>query len=738
MSSFVYPSLLWGLLLLGVPVLIHLINMLRHRRVEWAAMEFLAASRKRNRTRVFLKQLLLLLLRMAAIAGVVLVLAQPLLNNRLGSLLGSSRTHHLVLLDDSYSMSDRRADSDAFEEAKGVVGRVGAEAGRQTQPQTFTLLRFSQAGRASSGTQPDMLEETVDTEFAERLQVALDPLTASHSAVGPISALEAAEQLVGRGSGDRHVVYLVSDYRAREWGNPTDLADHLKRLNQMGAKVHLVNCVQRARSNLAITDLATEAGTRAAGVPLFMEVTVKNFGQTPVKNVPVLVEAAGQPRPALKISQIPPGEAVKERFLIHFATAGEHVVGVRLESDVVAADNFRYSVVGLPDDVPVLLVDGDPEAVDAKYLSAALTPGGPVATGIRARIERPRYLSLNRLDAFAAIYLLNVQRLDESAVEALESYVRAGGGVGLFLGDRCRSSFINQSLYREGRGFFPVPVSGEAELLVDRLRKAPDLAVGGHRIFRVFSGKRNTFLSTVIVERYFAVPEEWRPGPDSTTEVIARLRNGAPLAVERNFGEGRVVAFLTTAAPTWNNWARNNPSFVVAMLEMQAFLAERPTGDAAKLVGGPIELELDPSEYRPEVRFSAPRADAHPAAVEGVPTLDGSLSVLMPETDKSGVYEALLSRKDGAKEVRRYAVNVEAAEGDLKTVEPRQLAEKLTDVEYEYDQAALFEYAGEAAAGYNVSEPLLYLLVLLLIGEQLLARSASYHRPPRQAKGGAR
>ena len=69
------------------------------------------------------------------------------------------------------------------------------------------------------------------------------------------------------------------------------------------------------------------------------------------------------------------------------------------------------------------------------------------------------------------------------------------------------------------------------------------------------------------------------------------------------------------------------------------------------------------------------------------------------------------------------------------------MAEKLKDVEYEYDQAAVFEYAGEAAAGYNMSEALLYLLVLLLIGEQLLARSASYHPPGRrgrQAKGGAR
>ena len=61
---FANPTLLWGLPLVGVPVLIHLINLFRHRRVRWAAMEFLLASQNRNRTWVILKQLLLLLLRM--------------------------------------------------------------------------------------------------------------------------------------------------------------------------------------------------------------------------------------------------------------------------------------------------------------------------------------------------------------------------------------------------------------------------------------------------------------------------------------------------------------------------------------------------------------------------------------------------------------------------------------------------------------------------------------------------
>jgi len=762
MSSFVYPSLLWGLTLVGVPVLIHLINLLRHRRVQWAAMEFLLASRKRNRTRVLLKQLLLLLLRMLAVAGVVTVLAQPLLENRLGSMFGESKTHHIVLLDDSFSMSDRRADTDAFQEAKVVVERIGAQAARQAQPQTFTLLRYSRAvvsEVSSSGVQPDMLQRVVDTEFPSRLRATLEPFSASHSAAGPLAALSAITQLVDDSAGDRHIIYLISDFRARQWEDPTELRNQLARLNHMGAKLHLINCVEAARANLAITDLSPGDGTRAAGVPLFMDVTVKNFGTAPVKDVPVLIEAEGQPRRAVKIPRIPPGEAVKERFQVHFPTAGQHVITTRLETDAVAADNSRYSFVALADHVPVLIIDGDPEAADARYLSAALAPGGPVPTGITPRIETPRYLSLNPLDSFGVIYLANIERLDESAVEALESYVRSGGGVGVFLGERCRSKFINESLYREGKGFFPVPVSGRADLPVDRLQKAPDLEVGRHPIFRVFGGKRNSFLSTVIVRRYFAIPEDWRPEPGSTTQVIARLRNGAPLAVERNFGGGRVVAFLTTAAPTWNNWARNNPSFVVAMLEMQAFLAGRPAGDVSKLVGTPIEIQLDPAEYEAEVRFVTPNEEAlratgvtpvppdeealratgvtpvPPASANAAPKPDGSLSVVLPGADRSGIYEATLSRKDGTEEVRRFAFNVDAEEGDLACVGGPHLAERLKGVDYQYEPAALFQYAGEELAGYNMSEPLLYALALLLIGEQVLAWSASYHPRSRGGTG---
>ena len=85
MPTFLYPlpiAIIAGLI--GLPILIHLINLMRHRQIQWAAMEFLLVSQKRNSTWVMLKQLLLLLLRMAAIAAVLAMVTQPIVQNTLG------------------------------------------------------------------------------------------------------------------------------------------------------------------------------------------------------------------------------------------------------------------------------------------------------------------------------------------------------------------------------------------------------------------------------------------------------------------------------------------------------------------------------------------------------------------------------------------------------------------------------------------------------------------------------
>ena len=144
--TFLFQSMLVvGIPLIGLPLLIHLINLRRHQRVQWAAMEFLLESQKRNKKWILLRQLFLLLLRTLAIAAVVLMLAGPVLQSEWGRFFGKGTTHHLILLDDSYSMSDRWEQTSAMEEAKRVVTLLLDQASSRKGQQKLPLVQFSQA-----------------------------------------------------------------------------------------------------------------------------------------------------------------------------------------------------------------------------------------------------------------------------------------------------------------------------------------------------------------------------------------------------------------------------------------------------------------------------------------------------------------------------------------------------------------------------------------------------------------
>jgi hypothetical protein len=734
--SFLFPTLLSiGLALVALPVLIHLINMMRHRRIQWAAMEFLLISQKKNRTWILLKQLLLLLLRMGAVAAVALMVAQPQLRNRLGGWFVGSKTHHVVLLDDSFSMSDTWGVTNAFDEGKKRVLAIASAAEQQNTPQEFTLLRFSRASRTGRAMQPD-IREAVGADFTKKVENTLAGLKVSELAIGPAEALDSALQLV-EDSPDQHLeVYIVSDFRAGEWNEASDLGERLKELNEQGVEPKLVACVDTARPNLAITSLKPLPGTRAAGVNLVMEVTVQNFGAEPAKNVTIQLQEDGKTRPTETIETLPAGKSQSRTFEVKFTTSGQHRIEARLQADGVTVDDARYTAVDFAPSVPALLIEGDERAMGSKesdsyYVASAVSPE-PALTGIRPQIEPPQFLRTSPLGQFHAIYLMNVERLQDAEIAAIESYVKAGGGVVFFAGDRLQAADYTKRLYRNGEGLFPVPLV-DSVLLEEPLAEAtPDMQVSAHPIFGRFAGDRNPFISAVNISRYMAVTRNWKPAAGSTAKVIARLRNGAPLIVEQSFGDGRVIAVLTTAGPSWNNWARANPSYIVTLQQLQAHLSLWKQDDPARQVGVPLRVQVAAANYMPEIGFVTPLE-----GVDGMFTTKGTvendqLAVALDNTEKSGFYEARLTTGDGQTESLVYAYNVVPSEGNLEIIDEQQMSERLADVVYEYHRAGDLAVSS-SDSGQNLSETILYVLVAILIGEQLLAYAISYHPPAREA-----
>ncbi len=770
--QFLYQPLTWGFLLVLAPLVIHLITRMRHQPIEWAAMEFLLASYRKHQRSVWLKQLLLLLTRMLLVALLVAMLAGLVTLRQWSRWFGGKTVHHFVVLDDSLSMSDRVGGTAVFDRARQAIIQIATQAAEEQGAAKLTVVRYSRAARtetrdaAAAATYADLNAELISAATPTQLEEQTAAFTATDLALSPKPALELVEQLIDQATDEQRVLHLLSDFRTQDWNRPTELREILSRLERKRTQLHLIRCAVDPRPNLAIVELTPNAGTQAAGVPLFVRVRVRNFSASAVEQVLIKVRSTFFPAsldgsesvpqaadlPDVLIERIAPGEATTRQLQVYFPTAGRHVVQATLPADAVIADNQRWCIVDLPLGEPVTIIDGDPEGRAAYYLESIFQPAANTKTGILPETQPISYLrdaTPEELASRRAIYLLDVPQLESRAVENLQQYVRNGGGLAVFLGPNTNLRFLN-NLYADGNGLFPIPLEAAADLPADLNETEPDLQFVDHPIFRVLAGQRNPFASSIRIQRYFTSPPLWKPPRDSTIEVLARLRNRQPLVVERSYGEGRVTAFLTTFTPTWNNWALE-PSFIVATLQLHAHLANPQRPSLERTVGEPIRLQLDSTEYRPAVTFLVPTPDGDaPASIDrsaeeandNAPVLiatlgrDPTSGIANGETDVSGVYEALLRTLEGTLRHRRYALNTNPIESDLSMPSATDLVDRLAPLPVQVVSAEDLLFATGASQGQSWSQILLLAALGLLLGEQLLAYSASYHPKAASRKGG--
>jgi hypothetical protein len=296
-------------------------------------------------------------------------------------------------------------------------------------------------------------------------------------------------------------------------------------------------------------------------------------------------------------------------------------------------------------------------------------------------------------------------------------------------------------LYKEGHGLLPAALGVETMLPPALDPAEPDLVLGNHPVFSFFQSETNPLIRGVKIERYRKVADSWRPTAEAAVEILARTRDKNPLVISKKLGRGEVMLFLTTLAPEWNDWAKN-PSFVVVALKLQSYLAAASRPDDPRLVGNPLDVHLESSNYLPAMTFVVPgeragsrqRIDRQAAGSDaGQQQLVASLGRTngegrpLGETDWAGIYEAWTKTTKGENDVRRWAFNVDPAEGDLAPVSEEDLRTRLDPVKVNYHVADQYQQDEVASTGYNLSMLLMGGLVLLLVGEQLLAYSASYH-----------
>jgi hypothetical protein len=710
-------------------------------------MEFLLASQRRYRTRVLLRQIALLTLRTLAVLGLVAALAQPRWRSA-GGIAGNAATTHLVILDDSASMGDttgggnevetdaaagddRRAT--AFDRGRRMVERIAADLASSAGRHRLGVAVTSHLAAADD---ESLLLPFTDLapDSIPAVRDALGRAGAGDAAAGLREACPAARRLAAGTDGPR-MIWIVGDFRSRDWLGGDEPAATLRQLAADGVTLRLVDCAgDGPATNLTVARLEVSGGVPAAGVLLPVEVEIRNDGPASVRDVALELREDGGGRPGVRIDEIPAGGVASRRFDVRFTTPGSHAIEAAVPGDALRADDVRRTVIDVADRVDVLVVDGATDSAgggtgsgDGFYVTTALAPGAGAATGLRPRVVPPAALAATDLGQYACIWILDVERLDAAAIAAVEAYVRGGGGVVFFCGPRTRADVVNATLHRGGEGLFPVPLVGAVDLLPDARAAAPtpDVTVEDHPVVAVLSGQRNPLLDAVRIERFWAIDRGFDAAGQGVRRLLS-LRTGQPLAVEKTFGEGGVVAVLTTAAPEWNNWARANPSWVVVLLELESHLARLRRRAESVTVGDPVVVRLEVGIDEPDVQFLVP-PDAAVVRQTAVATSGPTLEARLPATAHAGIVEARWRRLDGSERERSIAVNVDPAEGLLERVGLGRLEAALRGVPFRYDRAADVAATAGDTAGRPLSLPLLVTVAALLLLEQLVAYAAGYH-----------
>lgn len=704
--AFLNPLLLWAVPLAAVPIVIHLLNRRRFKRVPWAAMEYLLAAMKRNRKRLRMEQWLVLLLRTLAVLFLALLVARPQLEG--GGLIGT-RTHHVVLIDDSASMQQRSGSVSCWDKAQDQVRQL---ADRLAETRGGDIVSLVRTGRP---TVPELWGQRIGPDLGRHLGQLLKELPPGDGTMdlGALLA-ETHKRAQATEEASRTEYYLVGDRRAVDWVTDDDkprpaVLSALAAMDPASERVTAMAVGSRDADNLAIVRVRRVDRFAVAGVPVELAVDVRNMGLDASQATEVAVEMDGGSRVVRPVPQLAPGESVPITVVHTFHAAGPHRVEAALPAtDHYLVDDRRTLALPVQDKSRVLLVDGEPDEEDGGetlFLQVALDPGGEHPSGIEAQVVTESELAaveLDTLDTFDMVWLCNVPAPSAEVVGRLEAFVRGGGGLVVFVGNQVDTDRYNEVLWRGGEGLLPLPLG---EIAGDPQR--PEHMVLTDKDHPICGGMGDVLEVlcnvAVLVKRHLTVVDDPRAG----AAVLARIGDaeGSPAIVSRTFGSGggETVLFAISADKHWSNWPDTDANLVMAH-QVHRFAARARDLSGTNLeTDGTFTLDLDAGLHKADVvvraltgdgeehTFTATRAQV-PTPGEGAggeagaepgeqgggtpagPEQPIQLVVPMQELRTLGAYEVEVQLHAGILEPRVLARNAPIAESRLVQLAQRDFA----------------------------------------------------------------
>jgi len=691
--TFLNPAVLIGLAAASIPVLIHLLNLRKLKKIEFSTLNFLKELQKNKIRRVRLKQWLLLALRVMIILLIVTAFARPTLEGvSIGGTTSAAKTTAVFILDDTFSMSVVAQNGSYFNQAKQTIKNLLAQ-----------LEDGDEAGLILISGEPD--DELQLTTNRHSFIDHLDEVKISSGSRTLNSALIEAAELISKSKNFNKEIYLLTDFQKSRIATEQNITDLGQILNDQ-IRLYSFNFSQNAVNNISIDNLKVVTKIFEKDKPIRFEATITNYSNQAVANL-VVSQFLGGKRYAQRSIDLNTSETKIVQLEAVAQQTGYIDAVVEIEDDDINEDNKRYASVYIPEKISLLLLYEN--LSDTRFIKLALKSA--VDAGNINLTEYP-VSRINSLQLNGYDLILIVGNDLKTGPDDLMNYLTNGGGLILF-----PSSVPNLQKFLQVTKSLKLPP-------ITAIIKASDNSNSyvefekvdfNHPVFSdIFRDKEKKEIESPRIDNYYKMTSI------GEGKRIISLIDGSTFLSEYSLGKGKVFLFNVSPVLEWSDFPLK--SIFTALLYKSAFyLSANDRSESEYIAGEPLNINIS-KRTLPQIKIGKPDQS------EDLKNLNGNDSEFLSfnRTFITGIYKIY----SGGKLLEEISVNADPLESNVTYISDNDFDEFLDKINFKGTHVQIsrgddpVSLVLQARFGSELWRYFLIAAFVLALIEMMIARSA--------------
>jgi preprotein translocase subunit SecG len=398
--SFLYPSFLWALFAIAIPILIHLFYFRRYKTIYFTNVRFLKEVKEQTSSSQRIRNLLVLLMRILAVVFLVLAFAQPFIAKK-GAALQDGAKDVSIFFDNSFSMSAESEDVRLLEKARRRAEEILAAYGPNDRIQ---ILTSDFEGR-------DQRLVSKDDALSRLREVQTSYNTKAMSKV-----LSRQKQALESGENKNKEIYIISDFQK----NAMDLQSY----NDTTIALNLVPLQSVQNRNISIDTAWFESPVQSLNQPNALVVKVRNLGEVEMPNIRLSLTLNGEVRPIGTLT-LPPQTAVYDTVNVTITKTGWYEAKLNVTDFPIEFDNDYYFTFYVKEKVNILSIhDGQVN----RFIKASFD-GNDYFDAIHQPVGQ---LDYSKLPDYDLVIVSELRSIASGLIAELKTFVENGGNVVVF------------------------------------------------------------------------------------------------------------------------------------------------------------------------------------------------------------------------------------------------------------------------------------------------------------------